>query len=243
MARPQKVVAYLLSCRLADLPGPRGVFEKAHHIPSILAKVSWIVDQQAGPTVIDLVLDTADPARDDGAVLPHRLGHRQAESFGKTLLDDHFCVTLKSVHDGGVLFRIDHWQDGKVNRTSGRRWQSVPCLHRLLQDLPALGSVSDRVNSRPSNDQMSVDARGYVIRESTDDANWILQVVPTRHLHHQPIFNGGRRNLNHPGPVQHRRLTSVLPFESGARGRPPAEYAGDRKDGLDLVAAHLTVLR
>src|SRR5437660_6942359 len=38
-------------------------------------QISWIVDEETAATMLDLVLDPADPAANEGPLLPHRLGH------------------------------------------------------------------------------------------------------------------------------------------------------------------------
>ena len=57
--------------------------------------------------VDDLVLNAADPARDDRPLLPHRLGDGEAEPLGQALLDDHLGVALDRVDDRRVLLDVD----------------------------------------------------------------------------------------------------------------------------------------
>ena len=70
-------------------------------------EIFWIAHEQAFDLVLDLVLDSSDLAGDNGAPLPHCLRHGEAKAFSKALLYDDVCMTLKRIHHGGVLDRVD----------------------------------------------------------------------------------------------------------------------------------------
>ena len=101
----------------------RRVGEQRGHRGAVLGEVVGIVEQHAALAVDDLVLDAADAAGDDGAVLPHRLGDGQAEALGEALLHDDRRVTLDGVDDRRVLAAVLHRQAREVHAPAdlGRR--------------------------------------------------------------------------------------------------------------------------
>src|SRR3954447_14973246 len=55
-------------------------------------------DEVAGGAVLHLKRDAADVSADEGARLPERLGHGEAEALARGLLDHHLCLRLERVH-------------------------------------------------------------------------------------------------------------------------------------------------
>src|SRR5205807_8307034 len=93
---------------LAQLLRRGGIAEHAADGPPKLVDVAGIVDQHAAATILDLVPDASDAARDHRLPLPHRLGDGEAEALRKALLDDDPRLPLDGVHDDSVLLLVVH---------------------------------------------------------------------------------------------------------------------------------------
>ena len=118
------------------------------------------VDEQPALAVDDLVLDAADAAGDDGAVLPHRLGDGQPEALGEALLDDDLAVALKRVDDRRVLLEVLHRQRREVDALRAASGSSASRAARTsASTLGALGVVGDRAGRRPGEHEVGVVAR------------------------------------------------------------------------------------
>jgi hypothetical protein len=111
----EEVVAHALARGRAEPPGPCRVVEDPSDRLTAGGDVGGIVDQQSTLVVHDLVLDPADARGDDRALLPHGLGHGEAEAFDEALLDNDVGSALYRVHDGRVLLDVVHRDPGEVN--------------------------------------------------------------------------------------------------------------------------------
>ena len=65
------------------------------------------VDEKAVLTIFDLMLNPAGSASDDHRALPHRLGHREAETLPERLLQNNCGTALQRVHECRILDRQD----------------------------------------------------------------------------------------------------------------------------------------
>ena len=101
------------------------------------------IDQATVDAVVDLIPDAPEPARDNGACLPHRLGHGESEALREALLDDDVGATLERVDDDSVLLDVVRGEVRDVDPTSHRFAQAGPSLSKLLQDGDGLGVVAD----------------------------------------------------------------------------------------------------
>src|SRR5713101_3164713 len=95
LTRGEEVGAHVLAALLAERVGAHGISEEIHRALRTLLDG---VDEIAVESVADLQLDAAGPTSHDGATLPERFAHGQAEPFAQRLLQ----------HDvGNALERID----------------------------------------------------------------------------------------------------------------------------------------
>jgi len=62
-------------------------------------EIVWVLNQETGLAVHDLVDDPADGTCHDRPRLPHRLRDREPESLGEALLRHHTRVALKRIDD------------------------------------------------------------------------------------------------------------------------------------------------
>src|ERR1700730_6140125 len=67
VARSEEMVAHPLPGCRTHPRRPLRVVEQAPDRRAVFGQVSWIADQQARPAVLDLVLDSSDPAGHAGA--------------------------------------------------------------------------------------------------------------------------------------------------------------------------------
>jgi hypothetical protein len=127
-------------------------------------QVAGVLQQQPAVAAADLVLDPPDPAGQDRAGFPHRLGHRQPEPLGKALLHDHVGAALHGVDHGRVLLQVLHRQTRQMHPvTRGARQRRLGSAH-LLEDLLALGVVAHRLDRRAGQDQAGAQPVGDVGR-------------------------------------------------------------------------------
>jgi hypothetical protein len=162
----------------------RLVLEQAADSTAERVEIMGIVDEESLLAVGDLIDDAADPAGDDGPALPHRLGDRQAEALGETLLSDDAGVTLKRVNNHRVSIGVVHRHAREVDAGTQGLGQIEPGAHAVVEHWAGFGVVVDAVDRGPDKREVGV-AIGEVLREAAEHARHVLDSVPTRNLHHQ----------------------------------------------------------
>jgi hypothetical protein len=247
LSQPARCEVVLAHAALGLQAQPRGLFVVLQEGGGCAAEggeVARVIQQQPAPVVGDLVLDAADPAGQDRAGLPHRLGHGQAEPFGQALLDDDVGATLQGVDHGPVLLQVVHGQAGQVQSGAGPGGKRGRGPAYLLEDLFALGVVAHRGGRRAGQDQVGAQPVGDVADESLEDAQGILERVPARYLQHDRDSWGDRLILDHLRLADHSARAAVQVAEHRRWEIPvtSVEDPGRLQDGAHRGRRHRLVL-
>ena len=206
-------------------------------------EVARVREQDAALAVDDLVLDPADAAGDDRPVLPHRLGDGEAEALREALLHDDRRVALDRVDDRRVLAAVLHREAREVHAAAHVGLERQPCGADLLEHHGALGVVGDAGRGRPGEDEARVrDVRRDVLGEALHHADRVLQRIPARDLHDQPVVEREALVLVHLRPPLDAVLAPVVVEVGGRHDRLGVDDARGREDRDDLLGRHRLVL-
>ena len=136
------------------------------------------IDQQATVLVSNLVTMAADIAGDDRPSLPQRFGNSKPEALLEALLDDHVGVTLERVYDRGILLDVVHRQACDGHPCALLVTQCAPGRLHLIERFGLLGVVSDRMDGRSGEDEMSLNVGERVLDEAAHHTNRVLDAIP-----------------------------------------------------------------
>src|SRR4051812_27712258 len=136
------------------------------------------VDEAAGLTVGDLVLDAPDARADHRLALPHRLAHGQPEALGEALLHDDVRARLQGVDHRRVLLAVVHGQRREVHARADVGGELLARALAVLEHLAALRVVVDGLDVGPGEDEVRVAVRRDALGEALDHAEGVLEAVP-----------------------------------------------------------------
>ena len=102
------------------------------------------IHQHAVLSILDLIGDASDAARNHRTRLPHSFGDGEAKTLGQALLHDHVGSALQRVDHGGVLVLVIHRQLHDEHARCDRSVERLMLRQKLLQDLGLLGVVTHR---------------------------------------------------------------------------------------------------
>src|ERR671910_3562429 len=89
--RGKEACADAVVCRRAQTSSQFGIGQHVTDGPAERGQIARVVDEDAALVMDDLVLYATHPRGDDRPVLPHGLGHRQAEPSARL-----FCTTTSA---------------------------------------------------------------------------------------------------------------------------------------------------
>ena len=208
-------------------------------------QVRGVFQQQSADTMLDLVAYPTDGTGDDRLGLPHRLGHREAEALAKALLHDYRCMPLQGVDHRRVLLQVVHGECYELDALALFGAQPAPVDLDLLEDLGAFGVIGDTLDARARKHELRMIGARRVDRpdESVQDADGILESIPTRNLDHKGRIDRRRRALaqdlgaaldERHGAIRSRETARTVRRHAGNHSQM-SQYAADRCVGHLLV--------